>query len=313
MIFTITVNPCLDRYLYIDKLLLEDTTRVKVTKDYPAGKGIDVSRVIKELDGNSVAISFLGGDNGRKIEEMLDKEGVIYTAVRTTKETRMNTILQEKKVQYRLSLPGPKISKSDLNQLYETLKLLIRDNDTVVISGSLPQGVPTTFYADLISFLKTKNTLIYFDSDGDNLKTGIASSPDCIKPNLYEFQRILEKNIDANNKKKLSEYGIKIIEKYGLKEILLTLGSQGALLISKEIVLYASSAQVPVKSAVGSGDSFLAAYVLKREQGASIEEAFKWANASGNASVMTPGTELCHKKDVLKLLEKVHVENLGIY
>ncbi|PNS00459.1 ribokinase [Petrotoga mexicana DSM 14811] len=310
MIFTITLNPCLDRYLYVDKLKTDDTTRVKKIKDYPAGKGIDVSRAIKELDGKSVAISFLGGENGRKIEEMLDREGVIYTAVRITKETRMNIILQEQSSQYRLSVQGPKIPKTDLNQLYETLKLLIRENDTVVISGSLPRGVTPNFYAEIISYLKGKNARIYFDADGENLKVGVESHPDCIKPNLYEFQRVLGKKINGIDKDQLAKYGLDLIDKYGIKEILLTLGSEGAIFISKESCLYAPSIDVPVQSAVGSGDSFLAAYVLKREEGANEEEAFKWANASGNASVMTPGTELCRKNDVLRLLDEIKIEKI---
>jgi len=310
MIFTITLNPCLDRYIYMNKLKVDDTTRVKKTKDYPAGKGIDVSRVIKELDGKAVAISFIGGDNGRKIEEMLDKEGVIYTAVRISKETRMNIILQEPNSQYRLSVRGPKITKSDLNQLFETLKLLIRENDTVVISGSLPRGVTPSFYAEIISYLKGKNIRVYFDADGENLKAGIESHPDCIKPNLYEFQRVLDKKVDTTDKSELAKHGLDLIDKYGIKEILLTLGSEGSLFISRDNCLYASSIDVPVKSAVGSGDSFLAAYVFKREEGANYEEAFRWANASGNASVMTPGTELCRKNDVLTLLDKIKIEKI---
>ena len=102
---------------------------------------------------------------------------------------------------------------------------------------------------------------------------------------------------------------MELIDKYGIKEILLTLGSAGAMFISKESCLYAPSIDVPVRSAVGSGDSFLAAYVLKREE-ANEEEAFKWANASGNASVITPGTELCRKNDVLRLLDEVKIEKI---
>lgn len=306
MIFTLTMNPCLDRYIYVDDLKLDDTIRAKKVVDYPAGKGIDVSRVIKELGGISVAISLLGGDIGRKIEEMLDMEGVIYTTIRVSVETRTNIILETNSGQFRISVPTKKVSRKKLETVLEVLNAIVRKGDIIVISGSLPTGVSPDFYTGIIFALKQWGVYVYFDADGEKLKSGLLGGPDVIKPNQHEFERLVGKKIEKFED--FIEQGKKLILEYNLKEILLTLGSKGSLLLANDEGYFAKPIDVPVKSAVGAGDSFLAAYVLMREKGR--YEAFKWANAAGNAAVMTPGTELCKKDDVLNLLDRVQIERI---
>ncbi|KKC30539.1 hypothetical protein CDSM653_00394 [Caldanaerobacter subterraneus subsp. pacificus DSM 12653] len=138
MIFTLTLNPCLDRYLYIDELIPEDTIRVYRIEDYAAGKGINVSRVIKEIGGNSIAICPLGGNNGNQIQFLLDNERVLYSAIRIEKETRMNIIIQTLKGQYRMSLPGAPLTSLEYDLIIDMLKAITRKKDTLVVSGSLP-------------------------------------------------------------------------------------------------------------------------------------------------------------------------------
>ena len=308
MIFTITMNPCLDRFLYVDDLIEDDTVRVKEVREYPAGKGIDAARVIKELGGTSVAIALLGGCIGRKIEEMLDKEGVIYTAVRVDVETRTNVIIQKGIHQYRLSLPGQPVAREKLEVVREILQALVREGDYVIISGSLPSGVGPEYYAGLVFMLKNWGAVVYLDTDGENLKNGILGEPYAIKPNLHELKRLLGKDVKIGTG--LVEDAMEIIERYNVEEILLTLGKEGSYLITKDEKYMAKVPDVPVISAVGAGDSFLAAYVLKRSEGLDRKEAFRWGNAAGTASVMTPGTELCKKEDVVKLLDKIEVITL---
>lgn len=309
MIFTLTMNPCLDRYIYVDELVVDDTIRAKKVVDYPAGKGIDVSRVIRELGGVSIAIALVGGENGRRLEEMLDKEGVIYSSIRVPQETRMNIILETNKGQYRISMPGEKISAKKLQVVLEVLNALVREGDVVVVSGSLPKGVAAEFYTGIIFSLKQWGATVYFDADGDKLKAGLIGQPDYIKPNLHEFQRLTGKHVSS--REEIISEAKKVIEIHELKGILLTLGGEGAYFISQEKVLYTKTIKVPVKSAVGAGDSFLAGFVLKKTEGATDEEALRWANAAGTAAVMTPGTRLCRKADVERLIEKVEVERIA--
>ncbi|KAF2961101.1 1-phosphofructokinase family hexose kinase [Fervidobacterium sp. 2310opik-2] len=308
MIFTLTMNPCLDRYIYVDDLIVDDTIRAKKVVDYPAGKGIDVSRVIREFGGVSIAIALVGGDTGRKLEEMLDKEGVIYSSIRVPQETRMNIILESSKGQYRISMPGEKISVKKLQVVLEVLQALVREKDIVVVSGSLPKGVAAEFYTGIIFTLKQWGATVYFDADGDKLKAGLIGQPDYIKPNLHEFQRLIGKHV--NTREEIISEAKKIIDTHELQAILLTLGGEGAYLIAKEKVLFTKTIKVNVKSAVGAGDSFLAGFVFKKAEDASDEEALRWANAAGTAAVMTPGTRLCRKADVERLIDRIEVERI---
>ncbi len=310
MIFTLTMNPSLDRYLYVDELVEDDTVRVKKVLDYPGGKAIDVSRVIRELGGISVAVALMGGYNGRRMEELLDEEGVIYTAIRVEPETRMNIILQVGEKQYRFSLPGQPVDRKKLEKVRETLQALVREGDWVVVSGSLPRGVSPDFYTGIIFMLKQWGAKVYFDADGENLRAGLVGEPDGIKPNIYELSRIYGRSIDGGNIIEVLEAAKFVHDTYRIKEILVSMGGEGAILYTDEIVLRARVPKLPVVSAVGAGDSFLAAYVLKLYEGEDRETALRWAAAAGSAAVLTPGTELCKKDDVLALLDRVTIERV---
>ena len=311
MIFTLTMNPSLDRYLYVDELKEDDTVRVKKFSDYPAGKGIDVSRVIRELGGVSVAIALLGGSIGRKIEELLDQEGVIYTAIRVEPETRMNIIIQMGEHQYRLSLPGEMVGREKLEKVREVLQALVRPGDTVVISGSLPRGVSPDFYTGIIFILKQFGAEVYFDSDGENLKAGIIAEPRGIKPNIHELSRLVGKPIEEHDLAAVLNAAESVKKSYRIKEVMVSLGSEGAILYGDDGIWRVKVPKLPVVSAVGAGDAFLGAYVMKITSGASIEEALRWAGAAGSATVLTPGTQLCRKEDVEALLSKVEVKKIG--
>lgn len=310
MIFTLTMNPSLDRYLYVDELREDDTVRVRRYVDYPGGKGIDVSRVIRELGGISIALALLGGHNGRRMEELLDEEGVIYTAIRVEPETRMNIILQVGETQYRFSLPGQSVDRKKLEKVRETLQALVREGDWVVVSGSLPKGVSPDFYTGIIFMLKQWGARVYFDADGENLKAGLIGEPDGIKPNVYELSRIYGRPIDEGNIIQVLEAARFVHETYRIGEILISLGGEGAVLYTDEKILRAKVPKLPVVSAVGAGDSFLAAYVMKRYEGEDHETALRWASAAGSAAVLTPGTELCKRDDVIALLDKIVVERV---
>ncbi len=306
MIFTLTLNPSLDRYLYVDELKEDDTMRVKKVEDYAAGKGIDVSRVIKELGGNSVAISPLGGENGEKISFLLDDELVLYAAIRIKKETRMNVIVQSSIHQYRMSLPGPTLERKEFELVISMLEATLRSEDTLVVSGSLPAGFSPETYFEITKLAKEKGANVYVDTDGENLKAALKAFPTGIKPNIYELSRLIGSTL--KNEDEIVKAAKSVSEKYGVKDVLVTLGKDGAIALCEGNIYKLFPLDVKVVSAVGAGDSFLAAFVLKRD--ASLMEALKWASAAGNAAVMTPGTTLCLKGDVERLLKEVKVEKM---
>ncbi len=306
MIFTLTLNPSLDRYLYVDELKEDDTMRVNKVEDYAAGKGIDVSRVIKEFGGTSVAICPLGGENGEKISFLLDDELVLYAGIRVKKETRMNVLVQTKEKQYRMSLPGPTLSDKEFSMIISMLDATLREGDILVASGSLPLGFSPETYYEITNLAKSKGTNVYVDTDGENLKAALKAHPTGIKPNIYELSRLAGKEI--KNEDEILEAAEHISKEYGVKDVLITLGKEGAIALCEGKAYKLFPINVEVLSAVGAGDAFLAGFVYKRDS--SLEEALKFALAASTATVMTPGTMLCLKKDVDRLLKEAKISQI---
>jgi 6-phosphofructokinase 2 len=167
MIYTVTLNPALDRFILVEQLLAEDTTRILSETPYAAGKGIDVSRVIRELGGQSVALGLVGGYDGLQLEGLLINAGVMTDFTRISGETRTNIILREqaKGRQYAISAAGPEIKATEIGMFYQHVNQ-IRDMDYLILSGSLPRGVSPNLYGQLILAGKKKGAFIVLDADG---------------------------------------------------------------------------------------------------------------------------------------------------
>ncbi len=305
MIFTLTMNPSLDRYLYVDELVPDDSIRVKSTQEYAAGKGIDVSRVIKEIGGASIAICPLGGSNGERMEFMLDNEKVLYAAVRVKHETRMNIIVQTLKNQYRLNLSGKPLTNTEYEMIIDMLKTVLREGDVLVASGSLPLGLNASVYGHIVKIAKSKNVRVYVDTDGENLKEAVKEGPFGIKPNVHELSRLVGKEIKIEE---VEEFAAEVAKKYAISNVLVTLGEKGSISWIDGHLYKIKPINVEVKGGVGAGDSFLAGFVSKRDE--SIEEALKLASACGAAAVMNEGTTLSKSSDVEKIIKEVEIEKI---
>ncbi len=230
----------------------------------------------------------------------------MYAAIRIKKETRMNIIVQSSIHQYRMSLPGPALERKEFELIISMLEATLRSEDTLVVSGSLPAGFSPETYFEITKLAKEKGANVYVDTDGENLKAALQAFPTGIKPNIHELSRLIGSTL--KNEDEIVEAVKNVSEKYGVKDVLVTLGKDGAIALCEGNIYKLFPVDVKVVSAVGAGDSFLAAFVLKRD--ASLMEALKWASAAGNAAVMTPGTTLCLRKDVERLLKEVRVEKM---
>ena len=184
MIYTVTLNPALDRFIVVEQLLTEDTTRILSETPYAAGKGIDVARVIRELGGQNVALGLVGGFEGLQLEGLLINASVITDFTKISGETRTNIILREqtKGRQYVISAAGPEVNATEIGLFYQKFNQ-IQDMDYVVLSGSLPRGVTPNLYGQLILAGKKKSAFIVLDTDGKSLRESIEYQPTCIKPN----------------------------------------------------------------------------------------------------------------------------------
>jgi len=305
LIFTLTMNPSLDRYLYVDELIPDDSIRVKDTQEYAAGKGIDVSRVIREIGGTSIAICPLGGSNGERIEFMLDNEKVLYAAVRVRHETRMNIIVQTFKNQYRLNLPGKPLNETEYELILDMIRTVLRKGDILVASGSLPHGLKPSSYAEIVRIAKAKGVRVYVDTDGENLQAAVKEKPFGIKPNIHELSRLVGRDVKVEDVPHIASH---ISKEFGITDVLVTLGKDGAIAFVDGEIYRIKPLKIVAKSGVGAGDSFLAGFIHKRNE--SVEEALKIASACGASAAMNEGTTLAKRSEVEELVKKVEIEKI---
>ncbi len=309
MIYTLTLNPALDRSIVIKRFVEDDTIRVLEEQYYAAGKGIDVSRVIKELGGQSVSLGFVGGYHGLHLEGLLINAGVMTNFTRIAGETRTNLIIKEQDtgIQYIISAAGPEVSAAEIGELYNQI-LSIHNMDYFVMSGSLPRGITPNLYAQLILAGKRKNAVVFLDTDGKALKESINYQPDGIKPNKHELSRLMERDIEKDHDViRASD----ILHKKGIRYVLTSLGKEGLFLSTEDYKIKAIPPEIETDSTVGAGDSALAGFILSLSQGKDLKECLTVACAAGTATVLTPGTELCHREDVERLKGQIQIVELS--
>lgn len=309
MIYTVTLNPALDRTIEVGRLVEEDTIRIVDEVAYAGGKGIDVSRIIRTMGGTSVALGFTGGYDGMKLEGLLINAGVMTDFTRIAGETRTNIILKERESgrQYVISAAGPEINSGEVGALYQNL-IGLRGIDYLVVSGSLPRGVTPNLYGQIILAGKKNNSFVMLDADGKTLKESIEYLPTCIKPNRFELSRLIGRDLQTESE--MLEACEQLHGK-GIPFVLLSRGSEGIILSTKERKLKGKAPSVEVSSAVGAGDSSVGGFILAHSRGERLEECLRLACAAGTATAMTPGTALARMEDVEKLLPRVEISEIG--
>jgi len=306
MIATITLNPCLDEHISVDRLVMEQTNRWSRLRRYAGGKGIDVSRAIHEMGGTTTAYGFIGGTDGRQVEILLDEEGVPYSFTPIEQETRSNFIITETKTrqQTRIDAPGPRISKKEMERFHRKFSQTYPHSDLMVASGSVPPGVPTNIYYDIVREARSCGVRSILDTEGPWLTEGIEAKPYLIKPNIHETEQILGRELPTEEA--ISKAALELV-KTGIEVVVISMGKDGIIAATKDCITKATPPLVKVRSSVGAGDCTVAGLALKLADNEPLVEACRLAVAMGTAAVLTPGTELCHKADVETLLPQIKV------
>jgi 6-phosphofructokinase 2 len=307
MIYTVTLNPSLDRTIEVEELIYDDANKIIEEKKAAGGKGIDVSRVIKELGGESVALGFAGGYNGLEIEGRLVNEGVICDFTKVSDETRTNIVFyqRKKKIQSLLSTSGPKLMSAEVASFFNKIKEIPKGS-FCVLSGNVPESLSSNFYAQLITTLKEKGIQVALDSDGDVLKRGVDVGPYLIKPNIHEFGRLVENNV--SEVEEAVEYA-KALQNT-VEYVVVSMGARGAVGISRYGSYLVAPPKVKVRSSLGAGDSLVGGLVYVMSRGGSFEEALKQGVACGTASTLKSGNSLCTMEDVTQIKKEVIVKKI---
>ena len=309
MLLSLCPNPCLDVYYYTGVLKEDDTNRVNNPLLSPGGKGVNAARVIARFCSNSYLALPLGGCIGKCIKELLEKEGVSSIIVEVSRETRVNTILEQKaKGKHILvSAKGSPLSEEELERLKVTV-CECYEPEVLILGGSIPPGIRETFYGEIVENFKETKTKVIVDADGELLKQATLKGPFAIKPNKYELERLVGRPLyTVDEIVKAAED----VRNYGVEVVVVSLGKYGALCVSGECSFRVIPPQVEVRNTVGAGDSLVGGFALGIYQGKDIVEAVKFGVACGTATVMEEGTKLCQKEKVKDILNFITVESVG--
>ncbi len=309
MIFTVTLNPAIDQTVVLDRFVAGDTLRVKSSRFDPGGKGINVSRVVRELGGESVAMGFAPGGLGRYIEQTLKAQGIECDFVHTKGEARTNiTIIDESRHMHTIiSDPGPQTDDRFAEQLLSKLRKRLRANDWLVVAGSIPPPLSPDIYAEIITMARENWVHTVLDADGPALVVGVAAKPEMVKGNRRELERLLGSRL-SDERSTLEAAGV--LRGMDIRMAVVTRGREGAVAMCDEGSFRSVAPRVRAVSAVGSGDGFLAGIVLSLSRGDKMEDALRLGVAAGTACVLTPGTELCHRREVDILQSRVKVQRI---
>src|SRR3990170_3367259 len=310
MIVTVTLNPAIDQTLVVPKFVAGDTLRVKSSRFDPGGKGINVSRVIRELGGESLAMGFAPGGLGRYIEHTLEAQGIACDFVHTKGETRTNiTILDESRhIHTILSDPGPPTEIRYVDELRTRLRNRLHQGDWLVLAGSIPPPLDAHVYTDIIREASEIGAHTVLDADGEALAVGADACPEMVKGNRRELERLLGRHLD--DEASTIQAAVQVHDR-GIHSVVVTRGREGAVASTDEMLFRGVAPRVRAVSAVGSGDALLAGVVLTLSRGGAMEDALRLGIAAGTASVLNPGTELCHRREVDILVPRVKVQPIA--
>ncbi len=302
MIYTVTLNPSLDKTFDVEEFIYDEVNIILEEKRRAGGRGIDVSRVIRGLGGQSTALGFMRGYNGLEVEGRLINEGVVCDFTRANGETRNNIIIHQrkKKVETLLSASVAEVSQFEVTAVYHKIRQIPKGS-YVVLSGTMPPGLDDDFYAQIITGLKDKNVKIFLDADGEALKKGVQAGPYLMKPNIHEFGRLVQTNLrDQDDVLQHVTPYLTLVD-----YIVVSMGAKGALGVSRDEKFHVMPPKVDVKSSTGAGDALVAGMVFAFSEGAGFKDALTLGVACGTASTLQADPAVCLKEDVYALRNEI--------
>ncbi|RZA01678.1 MAG: 1-phosphofructokinase family hexose kinase [Sphingobacteriaceae bacterium] len=307
-IVTITFNPALDESTSVAELVADKKLKCSQPVCEPGGGGINVARAITKLGGEALAMYLAGGDTGKKIRQLLDEDLVRSVVIETAESTRVNLVVADiaNKKQYLLDMPGGKVNDNEWQACLNAIAQL-QDVKYLVASGSLPPGVPTDIFARIASIAKSKGALLIVDTAGEALQKAVGAGVYLIKPNLRELATIAGKiQLDIAS---VPNAAREVINSGNCEVVVVSMGPDGAYLITKDISVKITPPALTVKSTVGAGDSMVAGIVLSLASNKGLLEAVQYGVACGSAATVNYGTQLCSKTDADLIYNSISVKS----
>ncbi|WCR10273.1 1-phosphofructokinase family hexose kinase [Paracoccus stylophorae] len=302
-ILTVTLNPALDLSTAADEVRPDLKLRCDKPVVDPGGGGINVSRAIKVMGGQSTAMVALGGATGTRIADMLKADGLRLVRLTAPGETRQSLAVTDRATggQYRFVMPGPEWHKTHVADMMAAIAESARAGGWVVVSGSNPPGVAPGFEQMLTVRLKDGRARLLVDTSGDALRALAGSSipVDVLRMDSHEAEALAGRKLPQRGDS--AGFAAGLVRDGAARAVIVARGADGSVIAGPDGAWHAAIPPVPVVSAVGAGDSFVAGFVLAVARDWPVQEALALGAAAASAAVMTPATELCHAHDVTRL------------
>lgn len=306
-ILTLTMNPAVDVFTSIERVVPGHKLRCAQAQTHPGGGGINVARVLHRLGSDVLALYTAGGARGSLLRALLEDERIPAHAIEIAGETRESFTAHETSSgqDFRFVLPGPTLSEPE----WRTCLSELAHHGTpryVIASGSLPPGVPDDFYAQMAAQARAQGRLFAIDSSGSALAAALRAGVHLVKPSLRELRDLT--GLPLTTESEWCEAARGLIRQGQAHIVALSLGEDGALLVTDQQAWRARALKVEVASTIGAGDSFLAGLIWALDQQHDMAQALRYAMAAGAAALLTPGTSLCQPADIQRLLLDVQVQ-----
>jgi 6-phosphofructokinase 2 len=303
-ILTVTLNPAIDKSTSTDLIEPEAKQRCADVLNEPGGGGINVSKALKKLNAPSVALFPAGGYNGEMLKSLLSKEGIHFHSINSTVETRENWVVLESATnrQFRFTFPGRPIEEQVVKDLVEDIRSF--SPEFVVTSGSLPRGLPDYFYGLIVKTAIAAGAKCIVDTSGPALQALKGRNAYLIKPNIAELSKML--NIEGLAHSEVADAAQQAVRDGFAELIAVSMGADGAWLVSAEERYFTAAPPVKKKSTVGAGDSMVAGITYMLQQKQPLRQVINFGVACGSAATMNDGTMLFNPGDVYQLYEEIN-------
>jgi 1-phosphofructokinase family hexose kinase len=304
LIVTLTINPAIDRIISVDRLAFEDRAYIKSSGESAGGRGINATGVIHSFGSDTVAVLTSGGCSGERLQGLLAERGIRTVVAPIQNETRTNlTITDRHGLTVNLNETGPELGKAEVARIEKTLRETLAGAKWLMLCGSLPPGVPSSFYAKVIAMARQKKVKTLLHTGGDALREGIEARPTVVTPNQQEAERLLGRTLLTR-----TQYleAAAHIGHMGPESVVLSLGSRGAIGAFSDGLYEALPPRVDAVCPIGAGDALTAAYVWSMVRKENAPDALRWGVAAGTASARLPGMNFATLPQTQELYK--HVE-----
>jgi len=310
VLITITPNPVLDKTVTVKNIIFDEMSRATSVQEDWGGKGFNVSRALHAMGAESLAMGFIGGVTGEKLQQGLHALGIKTDLVSIAGETRTNIVITEAESEryIKVNEAGPTLQPVEIHAFFERVRKRVKPGDLWVLCGSLPPGTPENFYANLVTLIQSYGAKALLDTSGAPLQLGLASHPFLVKPNAIEAAMITGCPITTLTNARTAAH---LLHQAGAAMVALSLGAQGMILAYKRdsqvAMLHAVPPQVQVMHPTGAGDALLAGIIYALDQGLPMDDLARWGVASGTAAAMQQGVSVGTYQKIKTLASQVSI------